>query len=264
MSENTTNKIAFVNLPDMPESADNAIKNLTDAPTQNVGKTFADLWYLIFGGITHAADKKKMAYASDLEKYHQELTSSIDDIPESKLVDPSIQVTAQALETSKYCVSSEVLRKMFVNLISGSMNSDTYSLAHPAFPEILKQLSTTDALLLNDIFCSEQLSLPVARIGFKDDGNGYNTIYENVFVPNAFSLPYGEYSLSLSSLERANLISIDYNVQINFDPAYDKLRQTPEYLKVQEVSGASPHFGKGVLQLTSFGLSFCSICIGTH
>ena len=70
MSDNTTNKIWLINLPEMPESADNAIKNLTDAPTQNVGKTFADLWYLVFGGITQAADKKKMSYAVELEKYH--------------------------------------------------------------------------------------------------------------------------------------------------------------------------------------------------
>ena len=99
MSDNTTNKIGLINLPEMPESADNAIKNLTDAPTQNAGKTFADLWYLVFGGITQAADKKKMSYAVELEKYHQELTNSIESIPESKRTEPSIQVTAQALET---------------------------------------------------------------------------------------------------------------------------------------------------------------------
>lgn len=268
MSENTTNKIGLINLPDIPESADNAIKNLTDAPTQNVGKTFADLWYLVFGGITQAADKKKMSYAVELEKYHQELTDSIENIPKNKYTDPSIQVTAQALETSKYCVSSEVLRKMFVNLISGSMNTDTYPLAHPAFPEILKQLSTNDALLLKDIYSSKQPTLPIAKMGINGIDGGHILFYENIFIPNSLDFPYPKCLLSLASLERANLISINYNSWINSDPAYNKLRQTPEFLHLQEISASSkqstPYLGKGVLQLTAMGRAFCSICIGKH
>lgn len=266
MSYNTTNKIGLINLPEMPESADNAIKNLTDAPTQNVGKTFADLWYLVFGGITQAADKKKMSYAVELEKYHQELTNSIESIPESKRTEPSIQVTAQALETSKYCVSSEALRKMFVNLISGSMNTDTHSLAHPAFPEILKQLSTDDALLLKDIYTSKQPALPIASLGIGATEGGYTTFYENIFVPENLDFSCPKCSLSLASLERANLISISYTSWLTSDSAYDKLRKTPEYLQAQEISTSfqqsSPRFEKGLLKLTALGRALCFICIG--
>lgn len=137
MSDESTNKIALVNLPDMPESVDNALTNLTDSPTKNAGQTFGDLWYLVFGGISHAADKKRMKYAADLEKYRNELSDAISKIPDDKKMEPSFQVTAQALENSKYCVSSETLRTMFVKLISGSMNQNTESLVHPCFPSIL-------------------------------------------------------------------------------------------------------------------------------
>lgn len=58
---------SFINLPDLPASVDNAVKNLTDKPTQGIGQTFADAWYLVFGGITQAADKRRMKYAHDLE-----------------------------------------------------------------------------------------------------------------------------------------------------------------------------------------------------
>ena len=53
---------SFINLPDLPASVDNAVKNLTDKPTQGIGQTFADAWYLVFGGITQAADKRRMNY----------------------------------------------------------------------------------------------------------------------------------------------------------------------------------------------------------
>lgn len=113
---------AFINLPDLPDSIDNAVKNLTDKPTQGIGQTFSDVWYLVFGGITHAADKRRMKYAHDLELYSQELSQAISSIPEENLIEPNFQTTAQALENSKYCIESEELRKLFVNLISKSMN----------------------------------------------------------------------------------------------------------------------------------------------
>ena len=40
---------SFINFPDLPASVDNAVKNLTDKPTQGIGQTFADTWYLVFG-----------------------------------------------------------------------------------------------------------------------------------------------------------------------------------------------------------------------
>lgn len=68
MSDETTNKIGLINLPDMPDSVDNALNNLSDLPTKNIGQTFGDLWYLVFGGISHAADKRRLRYSVDLKK----------------------------------------------------------------------------------------------------------------------------------------------------------------------------------------------------
>ena len=136
---------SFINLPDLPASIDNAVKNLTDKPTQGIGQTLADVWYLVFGGITHAADKRRMKYAHDLKLYEQELSQAILSIPEENLIEPNIQITAQALENSKYCIESEELRKLFVNLISKSMDSHYTSNVHPSLAEIIKQMSPIDA-----------------------------------------------------------------------------------------------------------------------
>ena len=93
---------SLIKFPELPDSIDNAVKNLTDKPTQRIGQTFSDLWFLVFGGITQAADKRRMKYAHDLELYGQELSQSIAAIPEENLTEPNIQTTAQALENSKY------------------------------------------------------------------------------------------------------------------------------------------------------------------
>lgn len=128
----------LVDLPELPDSIDNAVKNLIDKPTQGIGQTLSDVWYLVFGGISQTADKRRMKYAHDLELYKQELSQAISSIPEESLIEPNIQITAQALENSKYCIESEELRKLFVNLISKSADSHYASNAHPSFAEIIK------------------------------------------------------------------------------------------------------------------------------
>ena len=90
MSENVT-KAALINF-ELPPSIDNAVKNLTDKPTNNVGQTLADCWYLVFGGISQAANKRKLQYSNDLELFNEELNNKINAIPTNKRIEPDIHV----------------------------------------------------------------------------------------------------------------------------------------------------------------------------
>ena len=74
MSEDTMKSL--INL--VPESIDNAAKNLTDKPTQNMGTTLADIWYLVFGGISQAAEKRKLKYSYALQEFEKELQEKVD------------------------------------------------------------------------------------------------------------------------------------------------------------------------------------------
>lgn len=143
MSENKKSLIDLV-----PDSVDNAIKNITDKPAQNMGTTFADIWYLVFGDISHAADKRRLKYSYALQEFENELKEKISKIPEEKLIEPDMQVTAQALNTAKYCVEKKELREMYANLISSSLNIDTTDFVHPSFSNTINQLTPQDAKLL--------------------------------------------------------------------------------------------------------------------
>ena len=118
----------------IPDSVDNALKNLTDKPTAAIGQTIADLWYLVFGGISASAEKKRLKLSNDIGIFKEQLEEKIDQIPADQQKDPDIQIAAQALEASKYCVSSEQLREMFANLIAGTMNKTMDPYIHPSFP----------------------------------------------------------------------------------------------------------------------------------
>lgn len=266
MSENTTNKIGLINLPDFPESVDNAVKNLTDVPTKNAGQTFGDLWYLVFGGISHAADKKRMKYASDLDQYRKELEKAIDCIPAEKKIEPSIQVTAQALENSKYCVSSESLRNMFVKLISGTMNKDFEPLVHPSFPEMIKQMDDNDAHLLMELK-RKPPNVPIAE--FQEvfiPSNSNVSHFTNAYISNIFHIPMPECSCALSSLQRMGLLTISYGESLSKNDLYKPFYETSTFKRLEKEiisynRNSKISLQKGVCSITPLGKRFIGVCV---
>ncbi len=52
----------------LAEPIANSVKNITDKPTQNMGTTLADIWYLVFGGISQAAEKRKFLCSPRIRK----------------------------------------------------------------------------------------------------------------------------------------------------------------------------------------------------
>lgn len=266
MADKGNNKIALVNLPDMPDSVDIALTNLTDYPTQNIGQTLGDIWYLVFGGITHAAKKKRLKFSADLEKYQRELNEAINKIPVDKQIEPSIQVTAQALENSKYCVSSESLRNMFVKLISGTMNRDFEPLVHPSFPEMIKQMDENDAHLLMELKRKPNL-VPIAE--FEEEFTQRNSSishFTNAYISDIFNISLSDCSCSLSSLERMGLISISYDSHITEDSLYKPFYETPIYQSLdKEISSYNRNskisLKKGVCSITPLGKRFMLVCV---
>jgi len=132
----------------IPDSVDNAVKNITDKPTQNMGTTLADIWYLVFGGISQAAEKRKLKYFYALQEFEKELKEKISKIPKDKLIEPDMQIVAPALEASKYCIEKEELRHMFAKLISNSLSCDVSDKVHPIFSHIISSLTPLDAKVL--------------------------------------------------------------------------------------------------------------------
>lgn len=261
MSEETTNKFCLVDLPNLPPSVDKAFQNLTEKPTKNAGETFGDIWYLVFGGLSHLADKRKLRYAAELEKYKAELDESISSIPPEKKVEPSIQVTAQALENSKYCVEEPELRKMFSALISNSMNCDYAEDIHPSFAEMIKQMSPLDGQILKVFKNGPSNGFPICAYHLSKENGGYRVLAENIFLEIQIEDPF-ESSKSLTSLSRFGLLSIPSGIYLNNPELYKKFEEHPLYHFFKE------HYHNGTVtiekmkaNLTPLGKSFVRSCI---
>lgn len=263
MPDKTTNNFSLVDLPDIPASLDNAVKNLTNKPTKKIGDTLADAWFLVFGGLSHKASQRRMQYAHDLERYEKELTESISKIPENERLEPSIQVTAQALENSKYCISSNELRRMFVYLITNTMDNRYESFTHPSFPEIIKQMSPLDARILSSF--KNKVSQPIANIVLNHRSGTRKTLERYIFfdINGSYSYPY---AASISSLERLGLLSVDFSTQLADKSLYDLFTKFSYYGHLKDIfenkeSGDFIGTINGICEITPLGIHFIKSCI---
>lgn len=257
----TTNTLINVNA-NIPDFADNALKNLTDKPSLTAGNILSDLLDLTLGQFSHWADKVRLKRAYNLEQFREKLLVSTNKIPSEKLIEPSIRITAQALEDSKYCISEEVLQDMFVSLISNSMNADFSDYIHPSFSEIIKQMSTLDAKIIA-LFKDESLpGLPTCQYHVTLPGDPNSpALPEHIFL----EIPEGAISpnsVSLESLSRFGLISISYSQCLRDETKYEKFSTHQFYKDLQNhwpIGKIS--IQKGVVKLTPLGRSFVKVCI---
>lgn len=264
MSDETTNNIPLINLP---ESIDNALKNLSDKPTKSMGDTFNDIWYLVFGQISKRANEQRLEDFYNLQAYEDELKNKICHIPPENRIEPSLQVTAQALENSKYCISSKELRSLFVNLVSGSMDSYYEPHIHPSFAEIIKQMSPIDARLLREFPTTDSGATPtVDYIISNIHTNKFRPELYNVIFPRLTNCDIFQVSKSVSSLIRLGLITIDKDNVLSNSDAYDLFLQTDYYEKQSPlISMRYPEckleIRKYISCLTPLGKDFVSVCI---
>lgn len=275
MSNDSKSNFNLINA-EIPDCVDNAVTNLTDKPTKAIGDTLSDIWFIVFGGISHYADKRKLRYAAELEKMNLELHKEVSEIPIEKIIEPDIQIVAPALEASKFCVEKEELRKMYVKLIASSLNNEKAPFVHPIFTDIIRKMSSTDAKLFNAIINDD----------YGDDCIIFGASIESISFSLTILEQLGLIALSKHSnsgeLEfKRNVVNQNINTyytkiikNINdflfeFDAIYDNIfNMITDYLVKKNLSGTTFPKHKSVVEffeksitVTNLGQRFRKICL---
>lgn len=191
---------------ELPEVVNEAIKPLA----ASVGTTISSLWLGVFGGADYWAQKKDLTRRSNLELFKNDINIKISNIPEHNLQEPKMSVLGPSLEASKYYFEEKHYREMFSNLIAGSCNKEYNESIHPSFVDLIKQLSSNDALILQHLNKHEDCYFADYTL-LKDVNYNDNLciMEEKVFYPNFTYIDSSKNTLSLLSLDRFNLISYE-------------------------------------------------------
>ena len=86
-----------------------------------------------------------------LEKTKQLLAENLKDADPEKIVSPEPYVAVPAIQALSYSMNSDELRTLYANLLTKSIYIDTKDSVHPAFTEIIKNLSPLDCRVLKFI-----------------------------------------------------------------------------------------------------------------
>lgn len=227
--------------------------NLTAPVTQSTGTGLSNIVDLVFSPFKYFNDKAALYYQHKLTVYKKELEEKEKDIPEEKKKEPDFQAVSLALDNSKFCITNDDLRKMFVNLITNTMNSDMQGIAHPAFSEIIKQMTSLDAKLLKSFEANKYQ--PIVEIRTPKGDDGYTVIYNNFFLPSAeIETTIDSCSVSISNLRRLGLVNITYSEWLNDAKNY---QAHEEYVNKFH---SGNEYQKGLVTLTPVGEKFIQVC----
>ena len=257
--------------------ANKPIHNLLDKPAAAIGNGIASIFNLVFAPVEYLGqsaqlackyriEKKQLSYQQNIEVYKQELEDKVKKIPPENLVEPDFHTVYEALENSKSCITDEELRKMFVNLISSSMNSSTSDFVHPSFASIIKQMSVLDAKIFKAF--KENETNPILELRERQDEGGYQTFLTNLFL--CITLNQGEHvdlniaqiQSSISNLDRLGLVKIDYSQLLTDEQCYSDLEKAANTIyEGRSIAVENRMMQKGVVLLTPLGKSFINVCL---
>lgn len=201
---------------------------------------------------------------TSLKMASDSVNTKLNDIPEEKVVPLDANIAVPAIMQLSYCENSEDLRDLYANLLATSMNRDKKWEVHPAFVDIIKQLTPDEAKFLKSLPPHVLISYPLIDVRITSD-HGFNSILTN-FTDTHIEVLENPWMISqyIDNLRRLGLIDIPRGLHKTDDKEYERV-QNNEVLKQvlsNTIEGENIPFSyeHKIFQLTNLGVSFIRVC----
>lgn len=189
------------------------------------------------------------------------LEEKLKDVSLDDIIEPDISIAGPVIENMRFTGDKEELREMFANLLATSMNKEEAFNAHPAYVEIIRQLSSDEAKILKYL---KTKYFPIVHVlSYKN--NSHSVVLENftdISYKAGCDLPGKLYSY-LDNLSRLGLIKLHENGVLTDKSSYPALENHPT---TQHAVLLANSLGKSKItrshgNTTMFGRQFYNACI---
>lgn len=247
-----------------PEAFDNVAKNLTDEPSKFLGHTGKSILSICFDGINYYAEKLDFKRKIKLENWKQRTFDKLNEIPQEFRQDPPLEIAGPITEASKFYFDNETLSELFSNLLASSCDSSKSSNVHPAFIEIIKQMSVKDAQILNFIKYNDLY--PYVNFKINVEEGGFSITDRNVFYSSGNDyINHQLNTTSITNLLRLKLIDSPADEYLTRNNSYDLYLNSPIFINLKadcmRVGKRTAEIEKKYLFITPLGESFISVCV---
>lgn len=194
----------------------------------------------------------------------ENLRDKLSNTPIEDLKEPEPNIVIPAYEALRYSLNKTQLKEMYINLIAQSMQNSTSDKVHPAFVEVIKQLSSFDAYFLKSISSELRLQIPKIKIRLQISEDNFSGIdvYRTILSPKYFTDKslLSKYSFALDNLERLKLINIDDTYELGDNNLYDEIINSidKEAFSKKRPDLTYVNLIKGKINITDFGRQFIS------
>ncbi len=199
------------------------------------------------------------------------LEEKLKDVKPENIEPPEAHVAVPALQYLSYCMDNEELRDMYANLLANSMNSVIKKGVHPAFVEIIKQLSPDEAKVMKYFAVNQKAPTITLRYEQKD-GGGIDVVrnFSNIGELVGCEQPL-DINMYFDNLIRLGLLNESSNMSSLTDKdLYIPLKSHPvieHFLQAEMITQAKydkSTIVEGFMFRTAFGDAFCNICLSTQ
>jgi hypothetical protein len=239
---------------------------------QNLGQTALTITKTInnallpLAAVNFAFDKARTYFS---EKFQQDIAAKTTAIPLEQIVEPKASIAGPALQGLAFTHEEPSLKEMYLNLLATAMDGRVAAEAHPAFVEIIRQLSAADANLIKGALQSTTpIPIVEVRLGAVDK-QGFTTIAKHLLnlTNNVTKVAIEDPQLVVlvDNWIRLGLVTVDYGTHLTGVDAYEWVQKRPEILRFRqtlETESQKLQISNGILIRTAFGAQFArAICL---
>lgn len=207
-----------------------------------------------------------------VEEFKKSYEEKASRIPAENLVTPPLAIAGPVLQALTWTSQVEDLREMYVKLLASASDNRTASKAHPAYVEIIKQLSPEDAIFLRSFPRNRSASISIleVRINFL---NGSGKTVHKIVLPLNTRETLDDKVTSVENFVRLGLLEIDFQRsstdQTTYESMLSDIDQVYPGVQLVRILGPVPKIERegqasaqaGILTMTEFGINFMDICV---
>lgn len=195
------------------------------------------------------------------------LNERLKNTPKENIITPDLAVGGHTIEALRFVGHKPDIRELYANLLASSMDSEKAYKAHPAFVEIIKQITSDEAKLLKH-FSSNNV-LPIVNIDCTSNTapSSANTVRNYSHLGRIAGCQFLDLMPNyLDNLARLALISINTDSFYTNNDFYKDLENDSFVLKyinneIESPEGFKFTLAKGSLTVTALGKQFIKICV---
>lgn len=203
------------------------------------------------------------------EKFFPKVEERLRNVSPENIITPQISVAGPIVEALRFAGSEEALSDLYANLLATSMDKTTATTAHPAFTEIIKQLTPDEAKIIKCFTSKEPMPLIDIQKFSKSDKATGGFVFKYINHSNLGRIAGCEHidlvPAYIDNLVRLGLAEIPSGQCYESDEIYKSLENSQLAITVKAEIESNPaqecQFDRKFLAVTSLGRQFAKVCV---